>query len=122
MRELIALVNGIRRNHRSLQQNATLAFHATDNAALLFYSKHAAGPAEAGPHMRDRVFVVASHDVHWMQQGWVQMPIWELGIDRQTPYVVEDLLDGARYTWRGDWNYVRLDPRERVAHILVVKP
>jgi starch synthase (maltosyl-transferring) len=113
MRELIACVNGIRRNHPALQQNATLAFHATDNGALLFYSKRS-GPA-------DRVFVVANHDVHQVQHGWIQMPIWELGIPPQAAYVVEDLLDGARYTWRGDWNYVRLDPRERVAHIFVVR-
>jgi starch synthase (maltosyl-transferring) len=30
---------------------------------------------------------------------------------------VEDLLDGTRYTWRGAWNYVRLDPAVRMAHI-----
>jgi starch synthase (maltosyl-transferring) len=121
MRELIACVNGIRRAHPALQQNATLAFHATDNGALLFFSKESGGVsprATAGP---DRVFVVANHDVHHLQHGWVQMPIWELGIGPSAPYVVEDLLDGARYTWRGDWNYVRLDPRERVAHILVVR-
>jgi len=38
-----------------------------------------------------------------------------------TPYVVEDLLDGAEYVWRDDWNYVKLDPAARVAHILVVR-
>ena len=67
------------------------------------------------------MFVVANHDVHWMQHGWVQMPIWELGIPANVPYVVEDLLDGARYTWHGEWNYVKLDPAVRVAHIFVVR-
>jgi starch synthase (maltosyl-transferring) len=113
MRELIACVNGIRRRHPALQQNATLAFHTTDNGALLFYGKRAGS---------DHVFVIANHDVHLMQHGWVQMPIWDLGISARESYVVEDLLDGARYTWRGDWNYVKLDPRDRVAHILVVRP
>jgi len=55
-----------------------------------------------------------------MQHGWVQLPIWEMGISPSTSYSVEDLLDGARYSWRGEWNYVRLDPAERVAHIFVV--
>ena len=36
-------------------------------------------------------------------------------------YVVEDLLDGSRYTWRGAWNYVRLDPAERMAHVFVIR-
>ena len=48
------------------------------------------------------------------------MPIWEMGIAAGGRYSVEDLLDGARYTWRGEWNYVRLDPAERVGHIFVI--
>ena len=35
-----------------------------------------------------------------------------------TAYVVRDLLDDAAYTWRGGWNYVRLDPDVRQGHIL----
>jgi hypothetical protein len=31
-----------------------------------------------------------------------------------------DLLGGARYTWRGRRNYVKLDPNERVAHVFRV--
>ena len=70
---------------------------------------------------RARVFIVVNTDPHWTQQGWVQMPIWELGITGRERYVVEDLLYGGRYTWRGEWNYVKLDPSERVGHVLVVR-
>ena len=56
-----------------------------------------------------------------MQHGWVHVPIGEMGMAPTTKYVVEDLLDGATYTWRGEWNYVKLDPAERVAHIFVVR-
>jgi starch synthase (maltosyl-transferring) len=49
------------------------------------------------------------------------MPIGELGLAPDASYVVEDLLDGSRYTWRGAWNYVKLDPAERMAHIFVVR-
>ena len=63
----------------------------------------------------------ANTDPQWTQQGWVQVPIWEMGIEPRERYVVEDLLDGARYTWRGEWNFVKLDPTERAAHILVVR-
>jgi starch synthase (maltosyl-transferring) len=112
LKELIAQVNQIRQQHPALQQNDTLAFHGTDNDALLWYSKRAGS---------DRVFVVANTDPHHLQHGHVQVPIWELGIPPGRPYVVEDLLDGARYTWRGEWNYVRLDPAERMTHILVIR-
>jgi starch synthase (maltosyl-transferring) len=90
-----------------------LSFYQTDNPHFLWFGKwHAAG----------RVLVVVNTDPHWTQQGWVQVPIWEMGIGPRERYVVHDLLDGARYTWRGEWNYVKLDPTERVAHVLVVRP
>jgi starch synthase (maltosyl-transferring) len=112
LRELIAQVNQIRRRHPALQQNNTLAFHATDNPALLWFSKSASS---------DRVFVVANTDPHNVQHGHVQVPIWELGIPPGRPYVVEDLLDDARYTWRDEWNYVRLDPSQRMSHVFVIR-
>jgi len=113
LRELIARVNAIRRQQPALQQNATLSFYQADNPNLVWFGKwHPAG----------RVLVVANTDPHWTQQGWVQVPIWEMGIGARERYVVEDLLDGAKYAWRGEWNFVKLDPSERVAHILVVRP
>ena len=126
--ELIARVNEIRRRHRALQQNATLRFHNTDNPALLWFSKTAsAGPPAAPgvtspplPVRADRVFIVANTDPHWLQHGWIELPLDELGIPPDVPFVVEDLLDARRYTWRGPWNYVRLDPAERMAHVFSV--
>jgi starch synthase (maltosyl-transferring) len=136
LNELIARVNEIRRSHPALQQNGTLAFHETENPAFLWFSKTAPGPLRPStssgrpepvegrgtrPAYDDRVFVVATTDPHWMQHGRVRMPIAELGIGPHQSYVVEDLLDDTRYVWRDDWNYVKLDPAERVAHILVVR-
>ncbi len=123
LRELIARVNHIRRDHAALQQNATLTFYNTDNAYFLWFSKSVPERFERFERSErsERVFVVANTDPHWTQQGWVQMPIWEMGIESRDLYVVEDLLDGARYTWRGEWNFVKLDPSERVAHIFVVR-
>jgi len=120
LRELIARVNQIRRDYAALQQNATLAFHATDNPHFLFFSKTIQGSG-GSEGSSTRVFIVVNTDPHWTQQGWVQMPIWEMGITGRERYVVEDLLDGGRYTWRGEWNYVKLDPSERVAHIFVIR-
>ena len=110
--ELAARVNGIRRAHPALQQNATLAFYGSDNPQLLVYGKTAGD---------DRVYVVASTDPHHVQHGWVQFPTWETGIGAGAPFVLEDLLDGAQYTWHGEWNYVRLDPSARMAHVFVVR-
>jgi starch synthase (maltosyl-transferring) len=114
LKALITRVNEIRREQPALQHNATLAFHGADNPALLWFSKRAPG------NPLSRVFVVANTDPRWAQHGLVQVPIWELAIDPHSAFVVEDLLDGSRYTWRGEWNYVRLDPAERMAHIFVL--
>jgi starch synthase (maltosyl-transferring) len=112
LKELIARVNEVRRAHPALQQNATLAFYGSDTPQLLCYGKTADD---------DRVYVVASTDPHWEQAGWVQFPIWEVGLGPRDRYVVEDLLDGARYTWIGEWNFVRLGPGSRMAHIFVIR-
>ena len=109
--ELIGRVNGIRRAHRALQFDHGLAFHRTDNAQLLCYSKCA-------PDGTDPVLVIVNLDAASMQQGWIQLPLadWEIGPHQSV--TAHDLLSDETYYWRGEWNYVRLDPAARVAHIL----
>jgi starch synthase (maltosyl-transferring) len=133
LKELIARVNQIRRDHRALQFNDGLRFHNTDNPALLWYSKSApqgspaprgssapqatpAPPAVSAP----RLFIVCNTDPHHMQHGWVEVPVADLGIKPGETYEVVDLLDGSRFRWEGAWNYVRLDPAARMAHIFTI--
>jgi hypothetical protein len=35
--------------------------------------------------------------------------------------VVRDLLTDATYTWRGEWNFVELDPSKLPAHVLRIE-
>ena len=128
IKALIARVNALRREHRALQFNEGLRFHNTDNPALLWFSKSdpkiEPGLIFSTTAMKIRpgsIFVVANTDPHNLQHGWVEVPIGDLGLTGQSTYVVEDLLDGTRYTWTGAWNYVRLDPAERMAHIFVIR-
>ena len=112
LKELIAQVNAIRRAHPALQHNTTLRFLPGDNPSLLWFTK-------TSPD--DVVFVVANTTPAYLQHGWVELPIEALGIAPHESYVVEDLLDESTYVWRGAWNYVRLDPAERMAHVFVVR-
>ena len=122
LKELIAHINAIRRAHPALQQNATLRFHASSADAVLCFSKSEGRPdGRPLPAHRDFVFVVANTTPASMQHGWVEVPIGELGLAPDASYIVEDLLDSATYTWRGAWNYVRLDPAERMAHVFIVR-
>ena len=107
---LIGRVNTIRRQHPALQSDWSLRFFATDNPEILCYAK------STGDNT-DLILVVVSLDPHHMQQGWVQGPIADVQSGPDGGYPAEDLLTGARYLWRGEWNYVRLTP-EHPAHIL----
>ena len=112
--EMISRINGIRRAHPALQRDWGLAFHATDNSELLAYSKRSVDG-------RNEVLVVVNLDPSNMQHGFVQLPLADWGLGAHASVEVLDLLSGERYFWRGEWNYVRLDPQDRVAHILHVQ-
>ena len=112
--ELIARVNGIRRAHPALQIDRGLAFHETDNPQLICYSKRAADDS-------DPVLVVVNLDPLNMQHGHVKLPLYDWRLPLDSIVEAEDLLSDEIYTWRGEWNYVRLDPESRVAHILALR-
>jgi starch synthase (maltosyl-transferring) len=91
-----------------------LRFHAADNDQLLVYTK-------ATPDHGNIIACVVNLDTYWPQSGWVEVPAHEWGIPADQPYVVHDLMDDQRYTWRGNWNWVRLDPSDKPAHVLRVE-
>jgi starch synthase (maltosyl-transferring) len=112
--ELIGRVNAIRREHPALHRDRGLRFHQTDNPYIICYSKR----SEDGS---DLILVVVNLDAHHMQHGFVQLPLGDWGLAAGASIEVLDLISAERYYWRGDWNYVRLDPQARVGHILHVQ-
>jgi starch synthase (maltosyl-transferring) len=112
--ERIARVNQVRREHPALQRDWGLRFHATDNPQLIAYSKR----SEDGT---DLVLTIVNLDPVNMQHGFVQLPVGDWGLGPHGAIEVTDLLSLERYFWRGEWNYVRLDPLSRTAHILAVE-
>jgi starch synthase (maltosyl-transferring) len=112
--ELIRRVNQIRRDHPALQRDRGLRFHQTDNRQLICYSKRAVDGT-------DLVLVVVNLDPHHMQHGFVRLPLVDWGLNPDATVEVRDLLWHERYFWRGEWNYVRLDPEARAGHILHVR-
>jgi starch synthase (maltosyl-transferring) len=112
--ELIRRVNEIRHEHAALQVDRSLRFHQTDNKQLICYSKRS-------PDGSDLILTIVNLDPHNMQHGFIRLPLidWELSPESQVE--VRDLLSNERYFWRGEWNYVRLDPEARAGHILHVQ-
>jgi starch synthase (maltosyl-transferring) len=114
LREFICRVNRIRRDHRALQNDRSLAFHQVDNEELIAYSKRS-------PDGDDIVLVVVNLSPHYVHSGWVQLDLAALGIEPDRPFQVEDLLTEAYYPWQGSRNYVQIDPHSVPAHIFLVR-
>jgi starch synthase (maltosyl-transferring) len=110
MREVITIVNRIRRENPALQTNRSLAFHDIDNDQLLAYSK----TTDDGANL---ILMVVNLDPHHIQSGWLELPLGELGIDPDQAFQVHDLLGGGRYMWHGHRNYVEIDPHAMPGHI-----
>jgi len=111
MEELMGRLNRIRRDHPALQSNERLVFHKTDNPQLLAYSK-SDGTGD------DRILAVVNLDPKRVHKGWTQLDLEALGLAKDTPFKVHDLLSGDRYDWQGPRNYVDLNPNTRPAHLL----
>ena len=108
---LIALVNRARRGNPALQTTLGLQFVGSDNPAIIAYTKVSDDRSNA-------ILVVVNLDPFHVQHGFLSFDPAAYGLD-PSGYAAYDLLTGARYGWRGDRNYVRLDPEHQVpAHIL----
>jgi starch synthase (maltosyl-transferring) len=110
IKEYIARLNRIRREQPALQRYRNLRFYSAENDNILFYGK--LEPAE-----RQAVLVVVNLDPFRTQESNVLVPIHELGLRPDETYQLHDLITDRRYFWRGERNYVRLDPENEVAHI-----
>jgi starch synthase (maltosyl-transferring) len=114
LRELITLVNRIRRENEALQSDRYLEFHSVNNDQLICFSKRS-------PDGSNLIVVVINLDPNYRQSGFVDLSLDQLGIEEDRPYQAHDLLTGARYPWTGRRNYVELDPGSVPAHIFRIR-
>jgi starch synthase (maltosyl-transferring) len=135
LRGYIGRLNTIRRENPALHENRTLRFHFIDNRHLVAFSKASGGPdvrklnpygddlvppppvPPAGSPANNVILTVVNIDPVHTQSGWVELSLAPLGLAPDRPFQVEDLLTGSRYTWRGAWNYVELNPQVSPAHV-----
>ena len=124
IKELITTVNRIRRAHPALALARNIRFLESSNPNIIAYAK-------ITPDLADVLVMVVNLEPHSVQDGTIRLvPELFHRADRGKPvtgsvpasYELTDLLTESTYTWRGEWNYVRLDPTWMSAHILHVKP
>ena len=113
----IRRLNAIRNEHTALQCYDNLSFHDSENERILFYLKAAKLGGPGRP-----ILVAVNTNPDRAEETMVHVPLGDLGIGEDEAFVVEDLLTGAKYTWRGVRNYVRLDPAVEPGHLLLVHP
>jgi starch synthase (maltosyl-transferring) len=116
LRPLIARLNTIRRLNPALHANRNLRFFHIDNPQIIAYGKATADLANV-------IIVVVNLDPYNVHSGWLTLPVEDLKLDEtpDQPYQVHDLLNDARYNWRGPTNFVMLDPHQCPAHVFRVR-
>lgn len=105
----VAKLNRIRREHPALQRLDNLRFLHTEYEPVLAYLKRSAS---------EDLIVIVNTDPHHGHETFVHVPVDELGLGEHQPYQVVDLLSDERYVWHGSRNYVKLDPAEKIGHLL----
>ncbi len=109
---LLKRLNEIRRAHPALQQLRNVHFHTVDNPDLIAFSKR----DEASG---DTILVVATTNPHEWREATLTVDLPAIGLDWGDSFTVQDLLSSDEYGW-SEYNYVRLDPHLRAAHIFAV--
>jgi len=112
----ISKLNRIRRENPAFHSLEALTFLQTEYDQILAYLK--SSPKTEGSPQGNDVVIVLNLDPHRMHECMIHVPLEKLGMGEDELFEVEDLLTGIRHTWRGRRNYVRLDPNERVGHVM----
>lgn len=114
IREVITLINKIRKVNPALQTTWNIAFGTTDNPQLLCYGKW-------DDNYTNKLLIVVNLDPHNTQSGWVQVPLQSLKLQAGQQFDVYDLLTERRYTWNDEWNFVELRPHEMPVHVFRIE-
>ena len=100
---LISKINALRYQHKALQQTNNIHFCYVENSNLMAYYKWS-------DDRSSELLIIVSLDPYYAQQGVVQLPLKELGINAGHHLVVHDLITDSDYSWYNEWNFVELHP------------
>ncbi|TQK77275.1 alpha-1,4-glucan:maltose-1-phosphate maltosyltransferase [Rarobacter incanus] len=116
--DLLTRLNGIKRNHPALRQLRNLRVHPTTSDDLVAFSHHL-DAAYTPSHVADTVLTVVNLDPHGAREGIVHLDLGAIGLGDLGNGTVTayDELSGETYQW-GAQPFVRLDPAEKVAHVV----
>jgi starch synthase (maltosyl-transferring) len=111
----VTVLNDVRRRHPALHRLRNIHFHASNNDAVICYSK-------ASEDGGDVVLTVVNLDPWVTQEATLTLDLALLGVPGDRPYEAYDELTRQSFTWWGPSPYVRLDPAVEPAHVLHLRP
>ena len=100
---VITKLNLARKDHPALQQTNNIRFCHIENDRLMAFYKWS-------DDRSDQVLVIISLDPYYSQQGMVQLPLHELGIQEGHEMRMHDLITDSSYLWYNEWNFVEIHP------------
>ncbi len=112
IKSLITTLNRIRRENPALQEFDNLSFLKAENEHIIFFRKSLGN---------NHVLVAVNLDPFQKQHTFVYVPLEIFGIKPDETYQVHDLLTDKRYLWKGEKNYVELDPAVEVANVFAIR-
>ncbi len=101
--DIIAKINEIRHKHEALQQTNNIKFCNVENENLIAFYKW-------NDHKTDELLIVINLDPNYAQQGTVQLPLNDLGLNHGHQIQVHDLFTENSYNWQNEYNFVELQP------------
>lgn len=112
IKDLITRLNRFRQANPAMQEYDNLKFHKAENEQVLFYSKSLGD---------NHVLVAVNLDPFQRHHSFVYVPIEEFGIKPDETYQMHDILTDKRYLWKGERNYVDLDPAVEPANVFLLR-
>ena len=112
IQDFVRRLNVARQEHAALQEYDNLEFHYAQNDQLMVYSKKSGD---------DVILCVCNMDMDHVQEGIVELDMAKLGLQNDSFFFLKDVVTDESYVWRGNKNYVKLDPAKAPGHMFVLK-
>ena len=112
IQDFVRRLNVARQEHAALQEYDNLEFHYAQNDQLMVYSKKSGD---------DVILCVCNMDMDHVQEGIVELDMAKLGLENDSFYFLKDIVTDESYVWRGNKNYVKLDPAKAPGHMFILK-
>jgi starch synthase (maltosyl-transferring) len=100
---VISKINHIRHQNEGLQQTNNIKFCYVENDNLMAFYKW-------NDSKTNELLIIISLDAFNSQQGTIQLPLQDLGVNAGHNLEMHDLITNSTYNWANEWNFVELHP------------